>query len=872
MPKKDNKSGGSNNNDNKRKKRGAEKPEETKQAKPFDSNFWSIILLAFTVFLTLTAFVPGTDGWLNIHNLVRGIFGLSIFLVIPVFFYDSYIISKEENKDMIVSRIIQGILLLLLSSSIIQVVLLGDIPGEDFDAKVTGLYENGILMKSGGVISAFVGVPLVSLLGATGAKLTILLALFVIILLMKNITVEKLFSSIKDYYGKIKDYFGRLNDESLRDNYEEEIATGSNYRIGENEGELILDDKKHAALPLLDKDVAVAQIKNFFKKRFGFEDEDEEQNEELSVILDKKAEDLTVEKTNTNTIDIPIVTEKANDEYLKKKKQTEEIEAAELKKMASVYNQSDDSIDVTLPESDPAERKSIDLNKKDDVKHEKKAGSIMPKSDYKYPPIEFLKAKELTSSAVKAEKEQMETATKLVQTLENFGVKATLTDVHRGPTVTRYELQPSPGVKVSKFTGLADDIALNLAAAGVRIEAPIPGKAAVGIEVPNATKETVTLRELLESDEFKKSQSKLSFAVGRDIAGNVIIGDIAKMPHVIIAGSTGSGKSVCTNSIIMSILYKSSPDEVRLLLIDPKIVEFKVYDGIPHLLIPVVTDPRKAAGALNWAVQEMLRRYKLFADNNVRDIKGFNEKAAESGGIMEHMPQIVIAIDELADLMMAASNEVEDAICRLAQMARAAGMHLIIATQRPTVNIITGLIKANIPSRIALSVKSSVDSRTILDTGGAETLLGQGDMLYSPSGMPKPIRVQGCFCSTKEIETVVEYIKNDATVKYSDEIMEEIEKNVPVPKGEKASGGGSDNGFDSDDDLIEKAIDIIFELGQASTSSLQRKLKLGYARAARIMDELEDIGVIGPSEGSKPRKILMTKSEWMERKLHRADE
>ena len=872
MPKKDNKSGGSNNSDNKRKKRGTEKPEETKQAKPFDSNFWSIILLAFTVFLTLTAFVPGTDGWLNIHNLVRGIFGLSIFLVIPVFFYDSYIISKEENKDMIVSRIIQGILLLLLSSSIIQVVLLGDIPGEDFDAKVTGLYENGILMKSGGVISAFVGVPLVSLLGATGAKLTILLALFVIILLMKNITVEKLFTSIKEYYGKVKDYFGRLNDESLRDNYEEEIATGSNYRIGENEGELILDDKKHAALPLLDKDVAVAQIKNFFKKRFGFEDEDEEQNEELSVILDKKAEDLTVEKTNTNTIDIPIVTEKANDEYLKKKKQTEEIEAAELKKMASVYNQSDDSIDVTLPESDPAERKPIDLNKKNDVKPEKKAGSIMPKSDYKYPPIEFLKAKELTSSAVKAEKEQMETATKLVQTLENFGVKATLTDVHRGPTVTRYELQPSPGVKVSKFTGLADDIALNLAAAGVRIEAPIPGKAAVGIEVPNATKETVTLRELLESDEFKKSQSKLSFAVGRDIAGNVIIGDIAKMPHVIIAGSTGSGKSVCTNSIIMSILYKSSPDEVRLLLIDPKIVEFKVYDGIPHLLIPVVTDPRKAAGALNWAVQEMLRRYKLFADNNVRDIKGFNEKAAESGGIMEHMPQIVIAIDELADLMMAASNEVEDAICRLAQMARAAGMHLIIATQRPTVNIITGLIKANIPSRIALSVKSSIDSRTILDTGGAETLLGQGDMLYSPSGLPKPIRVQGCFCSTKEIESVVEYIKNDATVKYSDEIMEEIEKNVPVPKGEKAAGGGSDNGFDSDDDLIEKAIDIIFELGQASTSSLQRKLKLGYARAARIMDELEDIGVIGPSEGSKPRRILMTKSEWMERKLHRADE
>ncbi|MBP1592732.1 MAG: DNA translocase FtsK 4TM domain-containing protein, partial [Oscillospiraceae bacterium] len=320
MPKRDNKSGGgSNNSDNKRKKRGAEKPDETKQAKPFDSNFWSIILLAFTVFLTLTAFVPGTDGWLNIHNVVRGIFGLSIFLVIPVFFYASYIISKEENKDMIVSRIIQGALLLLLSSAIIQVVFIGDIPGEDFDAKVTGLYENGILMKSGGVLSALLGVPLVSMLGATGAKLTILLALFVIVLLMKNITVEKLFTSIKDCYGKVKDYFGRLNDESLRDNYEEEVAAGSNYRIDKAAGELVLDEKKHPALPLIDKDAAVVQIKNFFKKRFGLDDEDEEQNEELSVLLDKKAEDLTVEKTNTNTIDIPIVTEQANDEYLKKK-------------------------------------------------------------------------------------------------------------------------------------------------------------------------------------------------------------------------------------------------------------------------------------------------------------------------------------------------------------------------------------------------------------------------------------------------------------------------------------------------------------------------------------------------------------------------
>ncbi|MCQ2465143.1 MAG: DNA translocase FtsK [Oscillospiraceae bacterium] len=863
MPIKDTKS--DNGDSNKRKKRGAEIKEEKKPEGGgfFDSNFWSIILLAFTVFLTLAAFVSGTDGWLTIHNIVRGVFGISVFLVVPVFFYASYLISKEKDKEKIVSRLIQGMLLLLLASSIIQVVFLGDIPGEDFDEKVTNLYENGILMKSGGVLSAAFGVPLVSFLGPTGAKLTILIALFVIILFMKNITVEKLFSWVKTGYGKVKDYWNGLKDVSLRDRYEDEVISASNYRIDESAEEIKLDVLKTEPVP--ERDIA-AEIKSFFKKKFRTDD----QSEELSQLLEENTSGITAEETNTNTIDIPIVTEQDNSEYQRLRQQTAAEEEEEIRAM---------SADVIVPEetpaSEPSERHTVSLSKTDEApaSSQEKSISRPAENHYNYPPIEFLKAREISASSIAAETEQNETAVKLVQTLENFGVKTTLSDIHRGPTVTRYELQPSPGVKVSKITNLSDDIALNLAAAGVRIEAPIPGKPAVGIEVPNRTKDTVTLRELLESDEFRNSQSRLSFAVGRDIAGNVIIGDIAKMPHVIIAGSTGSGKSVCTNSIIMSILYKSSPDEVRLLLIDPKIVEFKVYDGIPHLLIPVVTDPRKAAGALNWAVQEMLRRYKLFADNNVRDLKGYNEKAAGSDGALEKMPQIVIAIDELADLMMAASNEVEDAICRLAQMARAAGMHLIIATQRPTVDIITGLIKANVPSRIALSVKSSIDSRTILDTSGAEKLLGQGDMLYSPSGVPKPIRIQGCFCSTKEIESVVTYIKHHATAEYSDEIMEEIEKNIPVPKGEKgAAGGKTDTALDGDDELIEKAIDIINETGQASTSSLQRKLKLGYARAARIMDELEDLGVIGPSEGSKPRRILMTKAQWAERRMRRMDE
>ena len=417
------------------------------------------------------------------------------------------------------------------------------------------------------------------------------------------------------------------------------------------------------------------------------------------------------------------------------------------------------------------------------------------------------------------------------------------------------------------------DETLSLAAQGVRIEAPIPGKPAIGIEVPNSHKDTVSLREILESDSFRSSKSKLAFAVGRDIAGNAVIGDIARLPHMIIAGATGSGKSVCTNSIIMSILYHATPEEVKLILIDPKIVEFTVYEGIPHLLIPVVTDPKKAAGALNWAVQEMQRRYNLFAENSVRDLGDYNAAAAQPNSPLEPMPQIVVIIDELADLMMTTSKEVEDAICRLAQKARAAGMHLIIATQRPTTDIITGLIKANIPSRIALSVMSQVDSRTILDTGGAEKLLGHGDMLYLPNGKIKPVRVQGCFTSTKEIEKVVDFIKSQTQSEYSNEIMEQVEQNIPVTKAEgKTKEQRKDSGEPepgSDEDIFERAIEVVVEAGQASTSSLQRRLKLGYARAARIMDELEEKGIIGPYEGAKPRRVLMSKEQFAERKMRR---
>ena len=432
--------------------------------------------------------------------------------------------------------------------------------------------------------------------------------------------------------------------------------------------------------------------------------------------------------------------------------------------------------------------------------------------------------------------------------------------------------RPAAGVKISKITNLADDIAMNLAASGVRIEAPIPGKAAVGIEVPNKTRSTVRMRDLLESNAFTMAKSKLTVALGRDLAGTVAVADLAKMPHLLIAGTTGSGKSVCVNAMIVSILYKSTPDEVRFLLIDPKVVEFGVYNGIPHLLVPVVTDPRKAAGALNWAVTEMLKRYKIFAQCNVRDLSGYNRLAQErnyvdeDGQPMLHMPQIVIVIDELADLMMAAPNEVEDSICRLAQMARAAGMHLVVATQRPSVDVVTGLIKANIPSRIALTVSNGVDSRTILDSVGAEKLLGQGDMLFSPIGAQKPMRIQGCFVSDSEIESIVNYVKKTKESEYDTAIMDEIEKNAV------AEHTGEENGdSDSSDPMMNEAIKCVVEAGQASTSLLQRRLRLGYARAGRLIDEMEQMGIVGPHEGSKPRAVLMTYQQYLERQAQQAE-
>lgn len=501
-----------------------------------------------------------------------------------------------------------------------------------------------------------------------------------------------------------------------------------------------------------------------------------------------------------------------------------------------------------------------------------------PAPVYDYPPIDLL-TQGKHASVAGAETELRESSACLLDTLDSFNIEAQIIGIVRGPSVTRFELTIPRGIKISRITALSDDIALSLGAANVRI-APIPDKVAVGIEVPNKTVNTVFIRECIGSPAFANAKSRLSFAVGKDITGKPVIGDIAKMPHMLIAGTTGSGKSVCINSMLISLLYKSTPEEVRLIMVDPKMVELGNYNGIPHLLIPVVTDPKKAAGALNWAVGEMERRYKLFADHQVRNLVGYNdlmrsEKAkaeqTEDGHPEQYqvLPQIVIVIDELADLMMVAAKEVENSICRIAQKARAAGMHLVVATQRPSADVITGIMKANIPSRIAFAVASQIESRIILDTTGAEKLIGKGDMLYAPLGEGKPTRVQGCFISNEEIEAVIARIKETSTAEYSEEILEHIEQQAEQVGNNKGGSSGTNDPGDDEDELIEEAIEVIMDCRQASTSMLQRRLKLGYSRAARIIDQIEDRGIIGPSEGSKPRQILISREDWQEMKLRR---
>ena len=566
----------------------------------------------------------------------------------------------------------------------------------------------------------------------------------------------------------------------------------------------------------------------------------------------------------------------APDEYLRSL--NEETTGEQVSILDLVENKQEEEAPAAPAESKPQKTEKISADEQAALNDEMDENQKAPMPVYDYPPIELLAQGKRTSVAG-AEAELRENSECLIDTLQSFNIEAQIIGIVRGPSVTRFELSIPRGIKISRITALSDDIALSLGAANVRI-APIPDKIAVGIEVPNKTVNTVYIRECIASPAFTNARSRLSFAVGKDITGKPVIGDIAKMPHMLIAGTTGSGKSVCINSMLISILYKSTPEEVRLIMVDPKMVELGNYNGIPHLLIPVVTDPKKAAGALNWAVGEMERRYKLFADHQVRNLVGYNdlmraEKAKaeqEEGGDPEQyqvLPQIVIVIDELADLMMVAAKEVETSICRIAQKARAAGMHLVVATQRPSADVITGIMKANIPSRIAFAVASQIESRIILDTTGAEKLIGKGDMLYAPLGEGKPTRVQGCFISSDEIEAVIAHIKQTSTAEYNEEILEHIERQAE--QVDSKGGGASGDPGEDEDEMIEEAIDVIMDCRQASTSMLQRRLKLGYSRAARIIDQIEERGIIGPFEGSKPRQILISKEEWQEMKLRRND-
>lgn len=803
------------------------------------NQFWSVVLFAIGMLTLFMMLIKGSEGWLKAHNFLLGMFGLAVFFVPTILIYTSIQIGKERSHKCVADRAIWGIVLAFLVSGALQIFFSKELKGNNFDEQIKHLYNDGIKLRGGGVASYLIAGPLLGIFGSIGAKIITIMLLFVTgMFYTKKSLIEFL-----DFISKPFRNFGNVMQGLF------------SMLMGGTFGEMLDDDDFNDDIEKksFDADLEAIDIINSrteIPKNSDFV--------EISVPINSKPE-----KRDEFWFDVPLesdsmIEKQPENEVLKPPKQevekTEEIEQSE---------DNDDNLDELI------KRAANKSRKKKTSQQELLKPEINTDIKYNLPSLELLERPKNRLNSEETALEMRSKADIIVNTLHSFKVEVKIRDVLRGPSITRYEVQPGFGVQVKKIKNLEDDIALNLAAQGVRIEAPVPGKSVVGIEVPNENKDTVTIREMFSSPAFQNNKSKLTFAVGKDIAGNIILGDIAKMPHVIIAGTTGSGKSVCTRSIIMSILYNATPEEVKLILIDPKIVEFKVFEGIPHLLIPIVTDCKKAAGALNWAVNEMMRRYQMFAEAGANDLKSYNAYAEQNEDI-QRMTQIVVFIDELADMMLVAGKEVEDYICRLAQMGRASGIHLVIATQRPTTDVITGLIKANIPSRIALSVMSQVDSRTIIDMAGADKLLGNGDMLYMPIGTSKPIRVQGCFASSKDINSTLDYIRSQAQNEYNKDIMQAVENFVPQAKG---SGGGDDVGSVAvtDSDFVEKAIEVAVNNGQVSTSMLQRKLKLGYARAARIMDELEELGVIGASEGAKPRKVLMSKMQYDERKLRKQE-
>ena len=832
----------------------------------------AVVLFACAIFLGCLALVEGDSLWKWAHNALLGIFGGWAVLWPVLMIYVAVITTLEKPTGSIGGKV------WLTAAIIVLFCATGFVFGgakiseglSPFDY-IAALYRTNAGV-GGGVVGGLLGQLLLSAAGKTGARIIILLLLFVSVMILTGATLIGLFRAVKKPVDAVS---GGIQ----------------NARQRREEERMILEEDRSSRIDVPLEPVYASQqrpvdVASLFppvepRKKKKERNEKLDKLEEVFGIQSEPAAEGAVggspggkasaapepepepdpEPEEPQLPASPVVSENPPPREEPEPEPTPQDEPLDME----LFTDEPAPLPLPKPQAPNASAEQMALYQA--------AESAQLPGAYCLPPVTMLAVSPQVDHA--KETEELQSNGKiLVDTLNSFGVSTKILDICRGPAVTRYEIQPAPGVKISKITNLSDDLALNLAATGVRIEAPIPGKAAVGIEVPNRSRSSVRMRDLIQSNAFQTSKSKLSVALGRDIAGQPVVADLARMPHILIAGTTGSGKSVCTNSMIVSMLYKASPDEVRFLMIDPKAVELTAYNGLPHLLVPVVTDPHKASGALGWAVNEMMKRYKIFSECNVRNLQGYNHLAEsqnyedENGQPMPAMPQIVILIDELADLMMAAPKEVEDAICRLAQLARAAGMHLVVATQRPSVDVVTGLIKANVPSRIALTVGSAVDSRTIIDTVGADKLLGQGDMLFAPVGSSKPIRVQGCFVSDEEVAAIVEFVKKTKSIDYDEQVIEEIERNAANvdsgKTGDEPTGGEMDP-------MMDEAIKVVVEAGQASTSLLQRRLRLGYARAGRLIDEMEQLGIVGPHEGSKPRQVLMTYTQWLERNMQKPD-
>ncbi len=823
----------------------------------------SLVGVFFALFMAAVVFINAGSVWGYLRNFFFGLFGFTAFIV-PFFIGFVSVVSaigKDTSKYKI--KVIESVILSALVLAFLHIIFVDATLkyGEQisWSYSVFKSYSGEGLHYGVGALGAFIGgIPLL-LTGANklAAGVVTFLVFLALLMFFTGTSVLKLIDSLKKPAHAVGEYAESKLD-TIKTSYDN-IAADKKINK-ENK----LSEKKR-----INKDLDIENDVN--DDDVEFIDIPEDNNDVDPVELDD------VINLFNEGLDIDIDKEPERISTLEEMKRRGSLGAAQSEEILYTIDQGGEVITVDettgeIIDEEPVNETTVideDVTVSDEISPnvaETAEGEIeTPVIEYHLPTIELLDAPKKSNKAGSAS-ELRERGETIVKTLKSFGVGTNIVEICQSPSVTRYELQPEPGVKISRITALADDIAMNLAASGVRIEAPIPNKNAVGIEVPNAEKAMVTLREIIETPNFMNAKSKINVALGRDIQGESTCADLSKMPHLLVAGTTGSGKSVCLNTMIMSLLYNAKPDEVKLIMIDPKKVEFTVYKALPHLLIPVVSDPRKAAGALSWAVAEMDKRYALFADYGVRNLQGYNTYALSHN--LSKLPQIVIIIDELSDLMMAASNEVEDSICRLAQKARAAGMHLIVATQRPSVDVITGLIKANIPSRIAFAVKSQIDSRTIIDTQGAEKLLGNGDMLYCPVGLSKPVRVQGCYVSDDEIERVIEFVTSQGDVKYDASVIQEIEIKAAQSGGKKKGGADveietpSNSGFD--DEMTPEAIGVVVDSGMASVTLLQRKLKLGYARAARIVDELSEKGIIGPYEGAKPRKVLITKEQWLE--------